>query len=473
MQHLTPSQAETALTDRVTRRAMARTLLGWCLVYLPHYLSLRPADFHRELITLLESDAYPFLSITGFRGSAKSVFASIALPLWAALEHPDRYPFIIPFADTAVQGTLTIANIRHELETNELLKLDYGDLADGVSKQVEWTKSSLLLNNGARILARSRGQRIRGLRHREHRPSLVILDDPEELEKVQKKEYRDKTERWLRGELIPAIEESRARLIVVGNVLHTDALMARLKHDTLFEHRDYPLVDSAGRCTWTAKYPTEQALKNQEAKVGHIAWMREYLLKVVPPEGQEVKEEWITYYDRIPATDIQRTGVGVDLAISKAQTADYTSMVGGVTTIEDGMPVLYVLPNPVNDRLSFHETIGRMKTVSASMRETWADPTFFIEQVAYQQAAIEEARRQGIPAEAMKVGMDKRARLRAAAVFIQNGMVRFPRKGCEDLLDQLLNFGITDHDDVMDAFVYLVLGLRTDGMDRPEVISLL
>jgi phage terminase large subunit-like protein len=73
----------------------------------------------------------------------------------------------------------------------------------------------------------------------------------------------------------------------------------------------------------------------------------------------------------------------------------------------------------------------------------------------------------------MKVGSDKRARLRSASVFIQNNMVRFPRKGCEDLIAQILGFGIEDHDDLMDAFVYLVLGLRTEGMDRPEVISLL
>lgn len=41
------------------------------------------------------------------------------------------------------------------------------------------------------------------------------------------------------------------------------------------------------------KYPNEAALKKQEAKVGRSAWMREYLLKVVPPDDQEVKEEWI------------------------------------------------------------------------------------------------------------------------------------------------------------------------------------
>lgn len=450
---------------------MARSLIGFCIVYLPHYLTLKPATFHPELLGLLENHAIKFLSIIGFRGSAKSSFASLALPLWAALEHQEIYPFIIPFSDTAVQAGLNIANIRHELENNQLLAQDYGDVSEGISKQKEWTKTALLLKNGSRVMARSRGQRIRGLRHRQHRPSLVILDDPEELEKVQKKEYRDKTERWLRGELIPAIEETSARLIIVGNILHTDALMARLKSDGIFMHMEYPLI-ADGKCAWEGKYPTERALKVQEQKVGRTAWLREYLLKVVPPEGQEIKDEWIQFYDKIPLPVLQ-SGVGVDLAISKKETADFTSMVGGVTSITEGVPKLYILPNPVNERLSFHETIEQMKSVSLAMRGHYASPLFIIEDVAYQKAAIQEALRHGIPAEAIKVGTDKRARLRAAATFVQNGTVLFPRKGAEDLIAQLTGFGIEDHDDLADAFVHLVLGLRSEGMTKPEVIELI
>lgn len=460
---------------------MGKSLLGFCLVYLPHYLALPPADFHPEMVRLLEDPLMRFVSIIGFRGSAKSSFASLALPLWAALEQKAR--FVVLFSDTAVQARLTLANIRHELEENHVLIKDYGDKSEGMKKQREWTQTNLLLNNGVRILCRSRGQRIRGLRHREFRPDLVILDDPEELEKVQQKDYRDKTERWLRSELIPAIEESKARLIVIGNILHTDALMARLKNDPLFEKREYPLIDKQGKVTWEGKYPTPESLKKQEQKVGHTAWMREYLLRVVPPEGQEVKEEWLQYYDNVPElyqdketkefiNPILQAGVGVDLAISKKESADFTAMVGGVTALIEGVPKLFILPHPINAHLSFYETIQQLKSTSAAMQK-YALPTFFIEDVAYQKAAVEEAQRHGIPAQPMKVGTDKRARLRAAATFIQNGTVFFPRKGAEDLIAQLTGFGIEEHDDLVDAFVHLVLGVRSEGMTKPEVVELL
>lgn len=455
---------------------MGKELIYFSLIFLSHYLTLPAAAFHQELLLLLGDWRYRFLNIIGFRGSGKSSFASLALPLWATLN--GKAKFVIPFSDTAVQARLTIANIRYELENNEKIKMVYGDVSAGISKQTEWTQHNLLLANGARIMSRSRGQRIRGLRHLQYRPDLVIIDDPEELEKVQKKEYRDKTERWLRSEVIPAIEESHARLIVVGNVLHTDALMARLKNDQIFIHREYPLVDANGNVAWLGKYSTKEALAMQEKKVGRTAWLREYLLKVVPPEGQEVKEEWVQFYDDLPrdpegkTISVLATGVGVDLAISKQQTADFTTMVSGASCLVNSMPKLFILPNPTNERFSFHETIQAMKNTYQAV-SVIAHPSFFIEDVAYQRAAIEEAQKNGISARPMKAGQDKRARLRTAAVFIQNGTVLFPRRGCEDLLAQLLGFGVEEHDDLVDALVYLILGMSQQGLEMPKITGLL
>jgi predicted phage terminase large subunit-like protein len=451
------------------RKEMRKTLLGFALLYLPHYFTLPPAKFHPELFALLEDFKNQFLEITGFRSSAKSTIAGLILILWAALEETSH--FIIPVNDTDDVGKLTIANIRRELEENELLKADYGDMTEGGKKLKFWTQNNLLLANGVRIMSRSRGQKIRGLRHLQYRPDLVVIDDPEELEKVQKKEYRDKTERWLRGDIIPAIEELNARMIVIGNMLHNDSLLARLKNDPIFLHREYPLIDENGNVSWPDKYPTKEALARQEQKVGRTAWLREYCLKVVPPEGQEVKEEWIKRYDKLPGQTAGKSGVGVDLAISKSQYADFTAMVSGILSIEEGMPKIYILPNPVNDRLSFHETQQQLKSIHLGLR-IYAHPTFYIEDVAYQKAAIQEAQRLMLSVRAIKPGADKRARLRTVATFIQNGTVLFPKQGSEDIIDQLINFGVTDHDDLCDAFVYLVLGLSQEGIEMPEVILL-
>ncbi len=461
--------------DYETRRSMAKTLRGFCIVYLPHYLTIAPADFHDELLTTLGDHRQKMIEVLGFRGSAKSTFGSLALPLWAALEHPKLYPFIIPIADTGLQSAINIANIKEELENNLLIMQDYGRITGkfgedfSLESEEEWQAKNMLLSNGVRILARSRGQKVRGLRHRQDRPSLVIIDDPEDLEWVRTKENRDKTERWLRGEVIPAIDEAKGRLVVIGNQLHTDALMARLAKYKAFKHLEYSLVKN-GKTTWEAKYPTKQNLDDQRDKVGATAWQREYLLKIVPEEGADIKEEWIQYYD-IEPPEIQTglSGTGVDLAISKKETADCTSMVSGTSFVKDGIPKIYIKPNPINARLSFHETIETTKAMAV------ANPfsLFFVENVAYQKAAIEEMERALLPVIAMAAGGDKRARLRAVAVYIQNGTVVFPRSGCEDLIIQLLGFGIEEHDDLVDALVYLILGLVQQGMQNPEVIGLI
>jgi hypothetical protein len=68
------------------------------------------------------------LEVIGFRGCAKSTLASLALVLWAALEHPNKYPFIIMLADTRSQASINAASVQHELRNNELILRDYGHL---------------------------------------------------------------------------------------------------------------------------------------------------------------------------------------------------------------------------------------------------------------------------------------------------------------------------------------------------------
>lgn len=463
---LTVDEFSKLIEDPEMRRVIRKTLKGFCLIYLSHYFYLPPADFHNEMMNDLDDDIR-FIATEGFRGSAKSTIA-MGLILYGALEKQEK--FIVPINETDDIARLTVANIRSELQQNELIIQDYGYLIHGTKGETKFTETNIVLTNGVRIMGRSRGQKIRGLRHRQYRPGLVVIDDAEEREKVQKKEYRDKTERWLLGDIMPAIEESAARLVIIGNMLHTDCLMARLKLHPLFEHRSYPLITSDGHVTWLGKYPTPRSIEEQEMKVGRTAWLREYLLKVVPPEGQEVREEWIQRYKQISGQALN-AGVGVDPAISKKETADFTAMVGGVLIEDEGQPKIYVFPNPVNMRLSFQETISQAQGMNAMM-SFYSLPTFFWEDVAYQRAGIEEAQRQGLPVIAVKVGMDKRARLRAAATFIQNGTVLFPEKGCEDLLAQLIGFGVEDHDDLVDAFVYMVLGLSKAGFGSQEAIAL-
>jgi len=473
-------QLERLVDDPEIRRAAAKTLKGFCLTYLPHHFPLELSDFFDEMAGALQAHAENRLEIIGYRGSAKSTLASLALPLWAALEHPDLYPFIILLADTRGQASINAASVQHELRNNDLILRDYGHLKyrklddprpePTLESDEDWQAMNCVLDNGVRILARSRGQKIRGLKHRQHRPKLIVADDVEDLDWVRTQENRDKTDRWFRGNVLPSIDEG-GRAVVVGNWLHTDGLMARLKNTGIFRVLEFSLLREGDgteieRCTWKAKYPTQEAIDAKRNELGDIGFRREMLLQVVPEEGQDVLPEDITYYDDPPFDDGNYLAHGVDLAISTKESADYTACVAGEVTWPAGKLEIYIQPHPLNRRMSFHDTMDTLDNVRHS---STMSSEFFVEAVAYQQAAIDELARRAFAVTPMHPIKDKRARLRVAARYIKNGTVKFPRTGCEQLLNQLFGFGAEKSDDLVDALVYLILGVAGDGIEAKVV----
>ena len=476
-----PLQLERLVDDPEIRRAAAKTLKGFCFTYLPHHFPLIPSDFFDEMTHALESPEIQRLEIIGFRGCAKSTVASLALVIWAALEHPEQYPFIVMLADTRSQASLNAASVQNELRNNDLILRDYGHLKyrkiddprpePTLESDEDWQAMNCVLDNGVRILSRSRGQKVRGMKHRQHRPSLVVADDVEDLDWVRTQENRDKSDRWFRGNVLPSVDEQTGRVVVIGNWLHTDGLMARLKNTGIFKVLEFPLLrDGPGteveRCTWRAKYPTQEAIDRRRDELGDIGFRREMLLQVVPEEGQDVLPADIHYYDDPPFDDGNHLAHGVDLAISTKESADYTAIVSGEVTWNGNQIEIYIQPNPVIRRMTFSDTMEALDNVRKS---SLMSSSFFVENVAFQQAAIEEMERRAFDVTAMHPIKDKRARLRVAARYIKNGTVKFPRHGCEQLLTQLLGFGSEKFDDSVDALTYLVLGVVRDGIEQQVV----
>jgi predicted phage terminase large subunit-like protein len=475
MQPQQPTASLSLTFDSFEARKEARKrLLGFSLIYLTGYFTDPPALFHPQLVHSLEDEHERRVLILGFRGSGKSTFGSLALPLWAALEYPDKYPFIILIADSSRQATLNISAIKHELETNTLIKQDYGEIKGTVIEDFtlqgegeEWQKQNIVLSNGVRILARSRGQKVRGLRHLQHRPRLIVVDDPEDGEWVRTKENRDKTDRWLHSEIMPGMDARKGKLVVIGNLLHMDALLSRLRAPgTGFTCLAFPLIDDAGKCTWPAMYPTEQSLKDKERDMGAIAWQREMLLKIVADDEAVIKPEDIHYYDERPTGIAAIKGHGIDLAISQKEGADFTTIVTGEVFYDDGAPKIYIRPNPYNEHVLFHNFMQKVRNIPG---ELGGANLFFVEDVAYQKAAIQEMERALLPVIPMKPQGDKRARLQVVAPYIKNGTVLFPRVGCEELLGQMFNLGVESHDDLNDALVYLLQGLVSQGLELPKI----
>lgn len=444
--------------------------------YYAHYVKYPTADFQKEIIHHLEKSHKENFYVCAFRGSGKSTMVTTAYPIWAILGKQEK-KFVMIFTQTRVQAKQHMMNIRNELEGNKMLKNDLGPFQE---ESDEWGSYSLVFKkHGARITVASSEQSIRGSRHNENRPDLFICDDVENVQSTKTREGRNKTYSWLRGEVIPAGDKN-TRLIIVGNLLHQDSLLMRIKKEleqdkTSGVFKEYPLIDHNDECLWPGKYPDEKSLEEEKKKVASdVSWQREYLLRIISDDDQVIHSEWIQYYDELPGENheaYRSSYAGVDLAISQKDTADDTAVVfAHVYSRKDKMRI-YILPNPIAKKITFPEQVDLMKNIRSTVLRN-RDDDLFIESVAYQQALPQMLELHGIKAKAIIPKGDKRTRLVLTSTAIKSGVIKFPRKGCEELIEQIVGFGVEKHDDLADAFSLVVNAItEKHSEDRKEMVG--
>ncbi len=430
-------------------------------VYLSHYVKYPSAPFHQEFFAITEQTDISNAVITAFRGSGKSTIMTLSYPLWAILGEQEK-KFILILAHTRYQAKTYMKNIKEELESNPLLRSDLGPFQE----EDEWHAYSVVIPRyNARITCASHEQGIRGLRHRQYRPDLIICDDIEDLESIKTLESRDKAYRWLKGEVIPSGDRD-TRLIVIGNLLHEDSLIMRLKKEIKEKqfkaiYREYPFINHNNHAAWPDKFPDKKSVANEKQKINdEAAWQREYMLTIIPDTDKIIQKDWIKYYDHLPDKQLdftfRRAATGIDPAVSQKDTADYTAMVSAKAYAHKDELRLYILPYPINEKLSPLQSVQKAKEISDKLGQE-RKTLLYIEDVAFQQFLIKTLRDQGYPATGVPtLGVDKRNRLLAVSQYLEKGQVFFPRYGAETLISQLLGFGAEKHDDLVDAFTIIV-----------------
>lgn len=444
--------------------------------YFAHYVKYETAPFQRELFHLTEYDDIKNLFVCAFRGSGKSTILTMSYPVWAILGNQEK-KFVLILCQTRSQAKQHMMNLKRELESNQLLKNDLGPFQE---ENDEWGASSLVFSRlNARITAASTEQSIRGLRHNQHRPDLIIGDDVEDLASTKTHESRQKTYQWLTGEVIPAGDRN-TRLIIVGNLLHEDSLLMHLKRDLAEKQiegvfKQYPLLDEKNNIAWPGKYSSLTDVESERKKLGNeFAWQREFLLRIVSDEERVIHPEWIQKYKELPQNREQYRKIimGVDLAISQKSSADYTAMVSALVYGYEGTFKIYILPNPINRRLTFPQTIQQIEDLYCVNKKVHSYIDVLIEEVGYQKAVIDQLWDKDYRVEGVKVSSDKRSRLMTISSLIQNGKIVFPEHGCEELLRQLVNFGSERHDDLADAFTLVAHRAITEDQPMPRIIVL-
>ena len=425
----------------------------WCHHYLPDYFNLPSPPFHDEIISDLESVSDPpeadhaqrIVVRAAPREHAKSTLCTLALPLHRACNGLAR--FIVIVSDTDTQSRFFLWAIREELETNERIREDYGDLVGR-----KWTETEIILANNVKILARGAGASMRGIRHGPYRPDLIVADDLENDENIESPLQREKMTRWFDRTLLNCLAPGGS-MLVVGTVLHYDSLLSRLLKRGAdprggFKAKKYAAISASGGPLWPERWPIKR-LEAKKRQIGLAAFEQEFQNEPLDSEARIFREETFAYYTTEDIASKQLATYGfIDLAISEKQTADYTAL---VTIGVDEMGKIYVL-----DYVRRRMPIGAQVQACFHAYDRWEHTALGVEVIAYQRAFkqlldVESAKTsRWIPTVEVRPDVDKVRRISTLAPLIERGDLLFRREQTE-LVDELRHFPKAPHDDLADA----------------------
>lgn len=200
-------------------------LLEWGRKFLPHHFVNEPSLMHRWVARKTDATFNKRgskLLLIGPRGGAKSTTGTLACALKRACQRTENY--ILICSDTASQAKEHLRTIKEELETND-------DIAEAYPHAVgigpTWRENYIQMRNGVTIQAVGTLSKIRGLRRRQHRPSLIILDDPENDQHVSSTVMRNRTQLWFYKTLMN-MGTADTNFLVMGTAIHREGLVMSL-----------------------------------------------------------------------------------------------------------------------------------------------------------------------------------------------------------------------------------------------------
>lgn len=431
-------------------------------------------EFHRVLADALLSKQR-FLNIIAPRGTAKSSLAAEILVLHHFLF--DEGPKVIVIASKTVGHSVNrLQSIKDVLEYSESFRNAFGYW--GRFSARKWQETEVVLRDGTYIIAKGTGQQIRGLKYGNQRPTLIVVDDPEDENNTKTKEAMEHNLKWLLQSTLPSLDADRGRCIVIGTPQHEACMVFTLKEMSSWQTLQFKYLNEDDGRMWSLwpEMRSVEALineRNEYQSIGKIAyWYRERQCEVIPGSEQMFKPEYLKYWDGelvikaegaflhiknlngVETDQLLAVNVfmGVDPASTTTDRSDFTAI---VAVAYDAHRRRFVLPYD-NLRL---QPLDVKKRIVMRHREYMPMRTR-VESNGYQEmlraSLVEEEGLRGIVAkETARDSKDKR--LEALQPFFAEGSV-YIKDGMEELKSQLFAYPKSKHDDLMDALWYACKG---------------
>lgn len=451
-----------------SRKARAeKDPLYFCRVYLPHYFNNPPAAFHHELIQLLEQMPEPAgpedsgqkkvastmavkpVVIAAPREFAKTTVCSFGYVLHQICFGKRR--FVIIGSDTEDLASDITGYIFLELVYNDRIRHDFGELVKG-SRAVD----DFITNNDVRVKARGRGQRLRGLKHRQWRPDLVILDDLENDLNVRNPDIVQQILEWITSAVYPAME-ANGSLFIIGTILRRrSALDVMLTSEEEpycnFTRHIYRAITEEGKSLWESKHPLSKLLR-QKQLMGTVAFNQEKMNEPVHDTGV-FRQEWIRYYHPDSLKDKELKIVGFfDPSLESGGSSDYKAVLTIGLAVQE--MVYYVM-----DAFLKKTTLENTLRTIGNRYQQYGHHIIGVEDNFFQRLLLTEFDRLGrelgltLPVKGVTHRVAKEARIISLSPLLERGKIRFIRGHSDQelLIEQLLYFpSKTINDDGPDA----------------------
>lgn len=356
--------------DKTLKEKCATNLELFCMTYFPDVFSSEFCEFHRELFEVIEntvlnkSNEKSYICRAAPRGHGKSQIISFAVPLWCVAYSYRKNIVIV--SDTGAQALQFIQDIKNQIEDNEYFIRDFGSLVGIGGKP--WKQNEIVTQNNIHLIAKSAGQKLRGIKYNSVRPDMIIIDDLENDENVETDDQREKLFRWFTKALLKCGDKRTIHLFI-GTIMHYEAMLFKVLHDknfamwnrkiyqAVYEFSNSPLWNKWEEIITDPSSDTarddakEFYLKNKEemlfgtsvlwpGKDEHQyyelmiervmdsdAFNSEFQNDPVSEETRIFKEQWINgiIYDDLPV-EITRVAMAVDPSLGKNKRADTSAI---------------------------------------------------------------------------------------------------------------------------------------------------
>ena len=484
--------AQTKDAERKARRdSCENDFFLFCQTYFPHYFGAEPAEYHRILMDIVSSgkltsrqvallnplikEKYhgymsPTDTIAGIidvepRGFSKSTRFSLAFPIWVTVYRKRNFPIL--FASSQRQAAENLQSVKDEIEQNERLAEDFGEMKGKI-----WKSDKITLANGSAIVARGAGASTRGIKNGPNRPDVAICDDIMTDEIAASKVQRDKRYRWFKRVVLPLGKDIFP--ILINTIFHEDDIVCRLLKE-LTEGQlkgwvgfRFAARTPTGESLWPA-YWTDGKLRKKEDELGSAAWSTEMMNEPLSSEDSIIKKFVFYELRELNVAAAKKYG-GIDPATGAHDKCAFD------TLADPDTGVLYVL-NSWGERLAeagFLEKIIDTFLVYRHASIGFEDVAF---QGIYKNNLMEKAaaRKVWLPINGRKTGgLSKVQRVKKLAPLIEAGFIRF-LSDQKELLEQLSMFTPdgpkSAYDDEADALWYAFEEAQeTKGEGKPAVI---